>query len=71
MWPALQAIKSLGSSATVTEMDEASRDGAPPVELIDGEQLCELLLEYRLGVRVEQRIEEDVSVVSDFFNEYQ
>ena len=30
--------------------DEASRDGAPPVQLIDGEDLCDLLQEYRLGV---------------------
>ena len=30
---------------------EATRDGAPPVDLIDGDQLCDLLKEYELGVR--------------------
>lgn len=30
---------------------EATRDGAPPVDLIDGRELCDLLKEYRLGVR--------------------
>src|SRR5436309_383946 len=29
---------------------EARRDGAVPIDLIDGEQLCELLLQYGLGV---------------------
>ena len=33
---------------------EAVRDGAPPVELIDGERLCDLLKEYRIGLKVEQ-----------------
>jgi len=30
---------------------EATRDGAIPIDLIDGEGLCELLREYELGVR--------------------
>lgn len=42
---------------------EASRDGAPPVELIDGDRLCDLLREYGLGVRVTPRTEEVVTVV--------
>jgi restriction system protein len=49
---------------------EASRDGAPPVELIDGDRLCDLLREYRLGVDVHQRLEEDVLVNPAFFDEY-
>jgi restriction system protein len=49
---------------------EASRDGAPPVELIDGDRLCDLLREYRLGVDVRQRIEEDISIDARFFDEY-
>jgi restriction system protein len=48
---------------------EASRDGAPPVELIDGDRLCDLLREYGLGVDVRQRIEEDVIVNPEFFDE--
>ena len=30
---------------------EATRDGAPPIDLIDGDRLCELLKRYDLGVR--------------------
>ena len=50
---------------------EAIRDGAPPVELIDGDRLCDLLKEFRLGVDVRERIAEDVTVDPDFFDEYQ
>ncbi len=32
---------------------EATRDGAPAIDLVDGDALCELLLEHRLGVKVE------------------
>jgi restriction system protein len=49
---------------------EAVRDGAPPVELIDGDRLCDLLREYRLGVDIRQRIEEDISLDAGFFDEY-
>ena len=50
---------------------EATRDGAPPVELIDGDRLCDLLREFRLGIEVRQRVEEDVVVDPGFFDEYQ
>jgi restriction system protein len=32
---------------------EATRDGAPPIELIDGEELCELLRALKIGVTIE------------------
>jgi restriction system protein len=32
---------------------EATRDGAPPLDLIDGDQLAEKLKELRLGVATE------------------
>lgn len=32
---------------------EATRDGAPPIDLIDGNQLCDILKQFKLGVRVE------------------
>lgn len=32
---------------------EATRDGAPAIDLIDGDQLCELLRSLKLGVRTE------------------
>ncbi|MEA4837723.1 MAG: restriction endonuclease [Rhodospirillaceae bacterium] len=32
---------------------EATRDGAPAIELIDGDQLCDLLRHLKLGVKIE------------------
>lgn len=58
-------------SFTKEAQNEATRDGAPPVELIDGEHLCELLREYRIGVDVRERVEYDVLVRPEFFNEYE
>lgn len=57
-------------SFTKDAQNEATRDGAPPVELIDGERLCDLLKDYGLGVTVTQRVEEDVLVQPEFFHEY-
>jgi restriction system protein len=48
---------------------EATRDGAPPVDLIDGDQLCDLLKQYELGVRCTIRQLEDVAVNPEFFAE--
>lgn len=58
-------------SFTKDATDEASREGAPPVELIDGERLCDLLKEYRLGVEVVERIEEDVQLQPEFFARFE
>jgi restriction system protein len=44
---------------------EATRDGAPPVELIDGGELCDLLKEY--GVGVETRTVESVAIQDSYF----
>ena len=57
-------------SFTKDAQNEANRDGAPPVELIDGERLCELLRDFRLGLEVRERIEEEVILHPDFFDEY-
>ena len=48
---------------------EAVRDGAPPVDLIDGDELCELLREYEIGVRVEVRTVEDITIDQGFFED--
>lgn len=45
---------------------EATRDGAPPVYLIGGEELCDLLKEYGLGVAVTTRVVEDVTIEPEF-----
>jgi hypothetical protein len=57
-------------SFTKDAQNEASRDGAPPVELIDGDRLCDLLRDYRLGVEVRERVELMVVVDPAFFDEY-
>lgn len=46
---------------------EATRDGAPPVDLVDGEQLLDKLKELRLGVQVEMI--EKVSALPDWFRQ--
>jgi restriction system protein len=48
---------------------EATRDGAPPIDLVDGARLCELLKEQRLGVLVHERVVEDVTLDERFFEE--
>lgn len=48
---------------------EAVRDGAPPVDLIDGDELCELLREYEIGVRVQVRTVEDITIDQAFFQD--
>lgn len=45
--------------------EEATRDGAIAIDLIDGERLCELLRQYELGVKTEMI--EKVVVNSDWF----
>jgi restriction system protein len=49
--------------------DEATRDGAPPVDLINGEDLCDLLKEHGLGVTTTIRTIEDVDVSAEFFQQ--
>jgi restriction system protein len=44
---------------------EASRDGAPPIDLVDGNQLAEKLKNLGLGVRIE--IVEKVIIDEDWF----
>ena len=47
---------------------ESKRDGAPPIDLIDGDRLCELLKENSLGVTTTTRTVEDVTIESEFFH---
>lgn len=44
---------------------EATRDGAPAIDLIDGENLCFLLKDRKLGVHI--RLVEEISVDEKFF----
>jgi restriction system protein len=45
---------------------EATRDGAPPIDLIDGELLCDKLKELKLGV--DTKLTETIEIKNDWFN---
>lgn len=49
---------------------EALRDGAPPLDLIDGENLVKILGDYQLGVIKESKIVETVSVNKTWFEQF-
>ncbi len=44
---------------------EATRDGAPAVDLVDGDQLCDLLKDLSLGVQTE--MQEHISIDREWF----
>ena len=50
---------------TADARKEATRDGAPAIDLVDGEALCGLLRDLKLGVKV--RLIEEVEVEPEFF----
>ena len=52
-------------SFTKAAIEEANRDGAAPIDLVDGDQLADKLKELALGVRTE-RVEK-ITVVDDWF----
>jgi restriction system protein len=52
-------------SFTRDAVKEATRDGAPPIDLIDGELLCDKLKELELGVTTKKI--ESIEIVSDWF----
>lgn len=52
---------------TKAAMEEAARDGAPAIDLVDGEDLCELLKKHRLGVNV--IMVEKVVLDQEWFNQ--
>jgi restriction system protein len=44
---------------------EATRDGAPPLDLIDGDQLADKLRELSLGIQTE--VVEEVTINEDWY----
>ncbi len=50
---------------TAAAVKEATRDGAPPIDLVDGEKLAEKLKEFQLGIKT-QMIEK-VTIDKDWF----
>jgi restriction system protein len=53
---------------TRNALAEATRDGAPTIDLIDGDKLAEKLKELGLGVKIENR--EIVTVEEDWFEQF-
>ena len=47
---------------------EAQRDGAPPIDLIDGNDFAEKLKELKLGIEVE--LVEKVHIKNDWFENF-
>lgn len=52
---------------TLAAIKEATRDGAPPIDLVDGDQLAEKLKELQLGVKVE--MVEKITVEKEWFTD--
>jgi restriction system protein len=52
---------------TAEARKEATRDGAPAIDLIDGESLCDLLKKYNLGVTTKKVEVEEVSIDPEWF----
>jgi restriction system protein len=46
---------------------EAQRDGAPPLDLIDGDELVKMLKDLRLGIDVTEKMIEEVRVDKNWF----
>lgn len=55
-------------SFTKDAKQEAQRDGAPPIDLIDGEALAQKLKELRIGVEVRTKMIEEVIIDKLFFS---
>jgi restriction system protein len=56
-------------SFTGEARQEATRNGATPVDLVDGEELCDLLKRFGLGVQTELREIEEVILEPSFFDD--
>ena len=47
---------------------ESQRDGAPPIDLIDGEDLVEKLKELGMGITLKQKVIEEINVDATYFD---
>lgn len=54
---------------TAEARKEATRDGAPAIDLIDGNYLCELMKDKGLGVNIRQVVRDEVEIDESFFEE--
>ena len=56
------------STFTQDAIREATRDGAPTIDLIDGDQLIRKLKELELGITTKKVVTEEVSINYEWFN---
>jgi restriction system protein len=54
-------------SFTKDAKQEAIRDGTPPLDLIDGDALVELLKKLSLGVKIQTVQEEKITIDKEWF----
>lgn len=54
---------------TAAAKSEANRDSATPIDLIDGDRLCDLLQQYELGVSTTVKQVAQVDIVGEFFTD--
>lgn len=59
------------STFTREARQEATRDGAPPIELVSGHELADLLKKYSLGVKTTERVVEDITIDCTFFDQFE
>lgn len=59
----------LMTTGTLTKeaRNEAVRPGLVPIDLVDGQRLCELLEKHQIGVHTKERTVRDVALDEDFF----
>jgi restriction system protein len=53
-------------SFTTDARKEASRDGVPPIELVDGEKLTDMFEQLELGLKPKTTYEVDISFFEEF-----
>lgn len=54
-------------SFTKDAIKESIRDGAPPIDLIDGDQFAIMLKDLNVGISIKEKIVEEVEINKDFF----
>lgn len=56
---------------TAEAKQEATRDGTAPIDLCDGNALCDLLKRHELGLKTTLPTVEEMEVVTEFFAKIQ
>ncbi len=54
---------------TLSAQQEATRDGVSPIDLLDGDALCDLLKRHGIGVHVSHRVVDDVTLDAAWWDE--